>query len=216
MDAGMAGMAGMDRSSWRSSRAWSLEPRRAHRGGHPFGPERMGPKAFGPFFAGGFGHGGFGPGGGGPFGRGRARRGDVRAAILALLSERPMHGYEMIQELDERTHGLWRPSPGSIYPTLQLLEDEGLVDHEDDNGKRSYRLTDAGREAVSGLADRAPWDAVTAGADPQSLNLRRSLGQLAAAAVQVMRAGSTAQQEEAERILAEARRRLYTLLASEE
>src|SRR5258707_548942 len=83
----------------------------------------------------------FGGRGGGP----RVRRGNVRAAILALLAERPMHGYEMIQELEARTNGLWRPSAGSIYPTLQLLEDEGLVTGEESEGKRRFTLTDGGR-----------------------------------------------------------------------
>ena len=98
----------------------------------PFGP------GFGPGFGRGFGR-GFGPGGFGPgFGPGqrggrrgghsrRGRRGDVRAAILVLLAERPMHGYEIIQEVAERSQDLWKPSPGSVYPTLQLLVDEGLI-----------------------------------------------------------------------------------------
>ena len=76
----------------------------------------------------------------------RARRGDIRAAVLALLAERPMHGYEMIKELEERTKGAWVPSAGSIYPTLQLLEDEGLVAGEERDGKRRFTLTDAGTE----------------------------------------------------------------------
>jgi len=79
-------------------------------------------------------------------GRGRRNRGDVRAALLALLNERPMHGYEMIQELDDRTGGIWRPSPGSVYPTLQLLEDEGLITSETSEGRKRFTLTDAGRE----------------------------------------------------------------------
>src|SRR5436190_4116105 len=89
--------------------------------------------------------GGFGPWGPWFGGRGgpRMRRGNVRAAILALLAERPMHGYEMIQELESRTNGLWRPSAGSIYPTLQMLEDEGLVSGEASEGKRRFSLTDA-------------------------------------------------------------------------
>src|SRR4051812_49795903 len=81
-------------------------------------------------------------------GRHRVRRGDVRSAILALLDDRPMHGYEMIQELEERTGGRWTPSAGSIYPTLQLLEDEGLVTAEEGDGKRGFSLTDSGKEAV--------------------------------------------------------------------
>ena len=187
---------------------------RAHRGHGPFDPGHLGPPLFGgPFF-------GEGPGGlgrGGPWGRGRARRGDVRAAVLSLLAERPMHGYEMIQELETRTHGLWRPSPGSVYPTLQLLEDEGLVEHEEDRGKRSFRLTEPGREAASQGAGRpAPWEEVATGANPQALGLRRGLGQLVAAVGQVLRAGTPAQQEEVETILGEARRRIYGLLARDD
>src|SRR5215218_10776255 len=91
-------------------------------------------------------------------GRHRVRRGDVRSAILALLDDKPMHGYEMIQELDERTGGRWRPSAGSIYPTLQLLEDEGLVSVEEIDGKRVFSLTDAGREEVPPTAEGGrPW-----------------------------------------------------------
>ena len=74
----------------------------------------------------------------------RAKRGDVRAAALALLSERPMHGYEMIQELEERTDGVWRPSPGAVYPALQLLEDQGLVTADAEAGKRLFSLTEPG------------------------------------------------------------------------
>ena len=102
---------------------------------------------------GGGGYGGRGPGfgrgrgGRGRPGGGRGRRGDVRAAILALLAERPMHGYEMLQELSERTHELWRPSPGSLYPALQLLEDQGLVRSVTEEGRRRYELTDDGRTA---------------------------------------------------------------------
>src|SRR5438067_13394684 len=84
----------------------------------------------------------------------RARRGDVRAAALALLSERPMHGYEMIQELEERTDGVWRPSPGAVYPALQLLEDQGLVTADAGAGKRLFSLTDAGREEAEKAGDR--------------------------------------------------------------
>src|SRR3954463_4992149 len=95
-----------------------------HHGGHQRGPFG-GPGPWGPPFRGR---------GGGP----RVRRGNVRVAILAPLAERPMHGYEMIQELESRTNGLWRPSAGSIYPTLQQLEDEGLVAGEESEGKRRF------------------------------------------------------------------------------
>src|SRR5919106_4340668 len=108
-----------------------------HRRGGPRRHARMG---LGPWW----GHGGH-----------RARRGDVRTAILALLEERPMHGYEMIQQLEERSGGRWRPSAGSIYPTLQLLEDEGLVSGEEVDGKRVFSLTEAGTKAATAIADRA-------------------------------------------------------------
>src|SRR6266511_1264604 len=95
----------------------------------------------------------------GRHGRHRVRRGDVRSAVLALLDDRSMHGYEMIQELEERTGGRWRPSAGSIYPTLQLLEDEGLVKGTDVEGKRVFSLTDDGSKAVEERAEeKSPWE----------------------------------------------------------
>src|SRR4051812_12548121 len=100
---------------------------------------------------------GFGFGGHGHRGRGGGRRPNVRNAVLALLVERPMHGYEMIQELESRTGGIWRPSPGSIYPTLQLLEDEGLIVAEESGGRKRYALTDAGRPEAEQAAQAAPW-----------------------------------------------------------
>src|SRR6187455_1171809 len=106
-------------------------------------------------------------------GRHRVRRGDVRSAILALLDDRPMHGYEMITELEERTGGAWRPSAGSIYPTLQLLEDEGLVRAEDVEGKRVFSLTDAGRERLAERGEaKPPWEE----AEPGSRSARHKLG----------------------------------------
>ena len=99
--------------------------------------------------------------GGRGYGRGRhrVRRGDVRSAILALLDDRPMHGYEMITELEERTGGRWRPSAGSIYPTLQLLEDEGLVTAEEVEGRKVYSLTEAGQKAVPERTEgQRPWE----------------------------------------------------------
>lgn len=158
--------------------------------------------------------GGFGPWGP-PFGgRGgpRVRRGDVRAAILALLAERPMHGYEMIQELKARTNGVWRPSAGSIYPTLQLLEDEGLVTGEESGGKRRFSLTDAGREEAEAL-DRPPWEEVTDEDDGQASSLRDAAFQLGAATIQVARTGSEDQIAKAREILNDARRRVYTVLS---
>jgi DNA-binding PadR family transcriptional regulator len=165
-------------------------------------------------------HGAFGPfgppGPPGPWrgrGRGRRGRGDVRAAILALLAERPMHGYEMIQELERRTGGVWRPSPGSVYPTLQLLEDEDLITGEESEGRRRFALTDAGRAEAERQGQRPPWEEVTAGVAPLAWNLRDALGQIAQAAWAVAGAGNEAQQAKALEILKDARRRLYAILA---
>jgi DNA-binding PadR family transcriptional regulator len=140
----------------------------------------------------------------------------VRAAILALLGERPMHGYEMIQQLEERTGGQWRPSAGSIYPTLQLLEDEGLVSSEQVNGKRVFSLTDAGREAAEAeKSDVAPWDEAAEGAESPLARLRATAAQAGAAAIQVAQAGSDEQINKAIEVLTETRQRLYAILAEE-
>jgi DNA-binding PadR family transcriptional regulator len=148
---------------------------------------------------------------------GRARRGDVRAAILALLGESPMHGYQIIQELETRSSGLWRASPGSIYPTLQLFEDEGLVSASEVDGKRVFQLTDTGRErlAEAGPDAISPWDAV-ARETPEGLGrLRENLHQLMHATDQVGHAGTRAQAERAVQVLAEARRKIYAILAED-
>jgi DNA-binding PadR family transcriptional regulator len=145
---------------------------------------------------------------------GRGRRGDVRAAILALLSERPMHGYEMLQELAERTQGLWRPSPGSLYPALQLLEDQGLVQSVEAEGRRRYELTDAGRaELASQPTGPAPWETIVGAADQADMSLHAALRHLAVAVGQVAEAGSDEQKAEAGRLLSELRRQIYLLLA---
>jgi len=170
----------------------------------PFGPGRP------PMPPGPWGHRGRGRG------HGRRGRGDVRAAILALLAERPMHGYEMIQELEARTGGVWRPSPGSVYPTLQLLEDEGLITGEEGEGRRRFTLTDAGRAEAERQGQRAPWEEVTAGVDPAAWSLRDAIAQAAQAAWSVGAAGTEAQQSRALEILNDARRRLYAILAEDD
>ena len=153
-------------------------------------------------------------GGFGGRGRGRARRGDVRAAILALLAEKPMHGYEMIQVLAERTGGVWKPSPGSIYPSLQLLEDEGLVQVDESTGKRLFSLTDAGRgELANNPREQTPWDEVTAGIDPADVQLRELVGQIMVATRQVAEAGTAAHKAKAVEVLTTTRRSLYAILA---
>jgi len=151
------------------------------------------------------------------FGRGgpRARRGDIRAAVLALLAEEPMHGYEMIKEIEERTNGLWRPSAGSIYPTLQLLEETGLIEGEDQDGKRRFSLTDEGRKAAEGRSGKLPWEQVSADADLGEVNLRESFLALRAAVLQVGRAGSEDQRTRARDALDAARKQVYGILAED-
>jgi DNA-binding PadR family transcriptional regulator len=148
----------------------------------------------------------------------RARRGDVRVAVLALLTEGPMHGYQIIQELENRSGGTWRPSPGSIYPTLQLLADEGLVTSEEVGGKRVYSLTEAGRERAEqdAKAGPGPWGATGEGGDDPRMKLKNTFLQLGAAAMQVAQAGSDEDLTQTIDILTEARRRIYGLLADGE
>lgn len=151
------------------------------------------------------------------FGRGpKVGRGDVRASILVLLSEGPMHGYQVIRELTERSGGVWRPSPGSIYPTLQLLEDEGLVRSEEADGRRIFHLTDAGRAEVAERGDEAPPPWEVAGDAGPLVELREVGFGVAAAVMQVAQTGSERQVARAKEILAETRKALYRLLAEDE
>jgi DNA-binding PadR family transcriptional regulator len=145
----------------------------------------------------------------------RARRGDVRAAILLALAEQPMHGYQIMQRLEERSGGAWRPSPGSVYPTLQLLEDQGLVKGEEADGRRVFSLTEAGVAEAGTVSERlgdAPWGAEGGEQDPRFV-LRQAVFQLGAAVKQVGLAGSTDDVQTALEILREARKRVYGLLA---
>lgn len=166
----------------------------------------------------GRGFGGRGPGGRG-FDRMMARgpmvrRGDVRTAILALLVEEPMHGYQVIRLLNERSGGMWRVSAGSVYPTLQQLEDEGLVKGEQREGRNVYVLTDEGRiVAARSSGERAPWDMPGAS---DAADLRDLLSQLGAAVWQVSHVGGTDTVTRAGAVLLEARRSLYRLLAEDD
>ncbi len=150
--------------------------------------------------------------------RGGARRGDVRAAALALLAEEPMHGYQIIQEISRRSHGIWRPSPGSVYPALQLLEDEGLVRVGEQGGRKTYELTDEGRAYVDEHPDEvsAPWEAVSGSIPTGAFEAKAQLAQIAMAYMQVVQSGDQALIERAGQQLAETRRALYRLLAEEE
>jgi DNA-binding PadR family transcriptional regulator len=151
-------------------------------------------------------------------GRGRAGRGDVRAAIISLLSEGPRNGYQIIQEINQRTGGLWRVSSGSVYPTISQLEDEGLIEPTDGNGRRLFGLTQAGREHAEQNAEQLAklWEI---GAEDvrlgEFLQYRELIGQLVAATRQVYDVGTQAQREEAKQVLTRARQSLYKLLAAD-
>jgi DNA-binding PadR family transcriptional regulator len=200
---------------------WRRHGRRGHvrsgpvrmPGGPPFppGPPGFGLQMFGPPWFGEPGRRGMrGP---------RARRGDVRAAALALLAEEPMNGYQIIQAIGERSDGVWRPSPGSVYPALQQLEDEGLILAETgDGGRRAYRLTDEGRSYVEAHPDevRAPWDVVAGAVGNSAIEMRNLVGQVAMAAHQVLSAGTEAQVGQARQVLTDARKALYRLLAADD
>jgi DNA-binding PadR family transcriptional regulator len=148
----------------------------------------------------------------------RARRGDVRMAALSLLADGPRNGYQIIQEIGERTDGVWRPSPGSVYPALQQLEDEGLIRAETgEGGRKAFALTDEGQAYVESHADelRATWDAVAGSGDDAEFELRDLMRQVAVAVVQVGQAGSAAQIAQAGKVLADTRRSLYRILAAD-
>ena len=156
---------------------------------------------------------GFGPG---PFGGRRAGRGDIRAAILALLADQSMHGYQIIREIGERSEGAWTPSPGSVYPTLQQLTDEGLVRSSETEGKRVYELTDEGRTQAESRTGALPWEAAADDADNDLVALRDLAFQVMAATRQVVHAGSKEQLAAAQEILRGTRKSLYRLLADDD
>ena len=127
-----------------------------------------------------------------------------------------MHGYEMIKELEERTDGAWTPSAGSIYPTLQMLEEADLIRGEETGGKRRFTLTDAGvEEQESRASATTPWDAVKADADPEVIHLRDSVVKLNHAFGQIFHAGDEDQQRRVRELLDETRRKVYAILAEE-
>jgi DNA-binding PadR family transcriptional regulator len=159
------------------------------------------------------GHGGFGGHRGGGHRRGRARRGDIRTAALLLLAEEPRNGYQIMQEVQERSGDMWSPSPGSVYPALAQLEDEGLIRTEEHDGSKLFALTDAGRKLVQERgADRpAPWEQQDIGGEAHELG--RLMREVASAFVQVMKTGSSGQMAKARDVLADTRRALYRILA---
>jgi DNA-binding PadR family transcriptional regulator len=194
------------------------EPHERHGHGHgrhlgPFGFGGPGPEFWG------------GPGFGGPRGprrgRGRAGRGDVRAAIVALLAEEPRNGYQIIQEIEQRTDGVWRASSGSVYPALSQLEDEGLIEQVGEGGRKRFALTAAGREHAEQNAEHLArlWQDAVGGPGArfeEFVRDRELLGQLALAYKQVTQVGSSAQRDEARAVLTKARQALYKILAADE
>jgi DNA-binding PadR family transcriptional regulator len=186
-----------------------------HPGCGPRGGEGCGPAHFkfgphGPGFGRGHGH------GRGPWSR--ARRGDVRSAILLLLAEEPMHGYQIMQRLEEKSGGAWRPSPGSVYPTLQLLEDQGIIKGEEADGRRVFALTEAGATEAAAIKERlgeSPFGAEGGEQDPR-FALRQAVFSLGGAVKQVAMTGSADDTQKALEILRDARKKVYALLADAE
>lgn len=209
----------------RRNRGQEGQPGHGHHGGARRGGFGPGP-GFGP--GAGFGAGpGFGPGfaeGRGPRGGGRGprrgRRGDVRRAVLALLAEEPMNGYGIITAIAERSEGSWAPGPGSVYPALRVLEEEGLIapDESDEDPRRKvFALTDDGRTYADAHGDELAQAFADATTPRRGFReMRREVGQLVVAVEQVVVAGQPAQIEAAQQVLADARRSLYRILAEEE
>ena len=147
----------------------------------------------------------------------RARRGDVRTALLVLLAEESRNGYQLMQAIEERSDGAWRPSPGSVYPTLQQLEDEGLVTATEQDGRRVFEITEAGSRQVAERPEDAPapWDAARGEAGTAARELMKLVRDVAGAAAQVVRAGDEHQVQQARDVLAGAQRSLYRILAGD-
>lgn len=165
---------------------------------------------------------GFGPGFGGPGfggrgrgGRKRMRRGDVRAAILVLLNEEPRNGYQLMQEIEERSDGNWRPSSGSIYPALSQLEDEGLVQPDATEGGKHFTLTDEGRQHVIDHADKLgePWKDLGGKQQAGVREMANEIKPLMGAVGQLLHTGTEADAKKGAKVLADARRKIYAILA---
>src|SRR5215472_9910383 len=180
---------------------------------------RKGPGHWGGGFGGPWG--GWWPGPPGPppgWARGpKAGRGDVRAAILALLREGPRTGYQIMSEIEERSGGAWRPSPGAVYPALSQLADEGLIAGEESDGRRTYHLTEAGRQYVeqNPEAARGAWESAAQQEAWQVPGLLAEAARLGGGIAQIAHAGTPAQVLAAERLLQQTRRELYQLLAED-
>lgn len=161
----------------------------------------------GPWFGPGFGRDRRGPN--------RVRRGDVQAAVLALLAEQDMHGYQIIQELAERSGGAWRPGAGSIYPTLRVLQEQGFIRSRSEGSKRVFSITDYGRRAARESGDAEPWQQYVE-AEGARVNLRQATESLLSAISQVESAGTDEQAERATAIVNATRKSIYLMLAGED
>ena len=200
-----------DREFWGMGAHGGRGGRHGHRGGHGHGPFGGGPGGDGGFPFRHFPREFFQMGG-------RARKGNIRAAILALLAGKPLNGYQLMQEIEQRSQGAWRPSSGSVYPTLQQLEDERLVEVETTPAGRVYQLTSAGRAYVKEHEDEleAPWETAAGDRRDQMAELGHLIVDLVRAAKQVASSGTSAQHAAAKNVLKEARRTLYRLLSEDE
>jgi DNA-binding PadR family transcriptional regulator len=176
--------------------------------GHGFGGPGF-PGGFGAGFPGGFERGGFGP-----RGPRRAGKGDIRSVILSLLAEGPSNGYGLIKAIAEKTDGAWRPSPGSVYPTLQQLVDEDLIVSIGEGRKTEFELTDAGRAYVEEHKEEfdKAWDA-TPSRTAEAAALWESVGKLMGVVGQFRHGATDAQRKAAAEKLDETRRALYLILA---
>src|SRR5215468_7631974 len=197
----------------KSGGAWQAGPWQRKAGGQK-GPGHWG---------GGFSvpWGGWWPGPPGPpgFARGpKASRGDVRAAILALLREGPRNGYQIMSEIEERSGGAWRPSPGAVYPALQQLADEGLVEAEESGGRRTFSLTDAGRRHIEENPEmaRAAWESMATDNSDEMPGLFAQAAQLAGSIVQMAHVGTPGQVRAAEALLEQTRHEMYQILGGGE
>jgi DNA-binding PadR family transcriptional regulator len=199
------GVRAMSGGHWRA-RAWEQTP-----------SGRKGPGHWGGGFGGG---GGWWPGPPGPPGSARgpkASRGDVRAAILALLREGPRNGYQIMSEIEERSGGAWRPSPGAVYPALSQLADEGLIAGEESSGRRTFSLTEAGREYVEQNPEmaRGAWESAAQQEAWEVPGLLAEAARLGSGIMQLTHAGTPDQVRAAERLLQQTRRELYRILADD-
>jgi len=157
--------------------------------------------------------------GGGPFGPARkARRGDIRTAALLLLAEEPRNGYQIMQEVEERSEGVWRPSPGSVYPALAQLEDEGLIRSEQIEGRKLFAITDQGRALIEerGPDASAPWEKMSGDVSDEAFEIKHLVRDVVYAFAQVMRTGSDSQIAKAREVLSGARRDMYRILADDD